>query len=176
MSYSLKSLLAAAFALALAGCGFHPVGGSGKLPAAMHVTYVASGEPYGNLENLLRRALVARGDEVTENRDRASAVLDIMSTGNNRRVLAVNSNGQPLEYMLTYRVRFRLLDAKGGALLAPQEIALRRDLAYSVNIQLGSTRRERELIADMQNEAVELIMLRLEALRRGEDTNRNATK
>lgn len=171
MSSLLKLSLAGAFAFALAGCGFHPVGGSGRLPAAMRVTYVASGEPYGNLENLLRRALVARGDQVTEDSKQASAVLDIMSTSNNKRVLAVNSNGQPLEYMLTYRVRFRLLDAKGDALLAPQEIALRRDLAYSVNIQLGSTRRERELIADMQNEAVELIMLRLEALRRDENTN-----
>ncbi len=62
---------AGVFVLALAGCGFHPVGSSGEPPKAMHTTYVESGEPYGNLENLLRRAVTARGDQVTENRDKA---------------------------------------------------------------------------------------------------------
>ncbi|MGH8224717.1 MAG: LPS assembly lipoprotein LptE [Gammaproteobacteria bacterium] len=161
---------------ALVGCGFHPVGSSGELPKVMHTTYVASGEPYGNLENLLRRAVVARGDQVTEDNQQASAVLDIMSTDNSRRVLAVNSNGQPLEYSISYRVQFRLLDAKGKELLTPQSVVLHRNLAYSIYIQIGSTRRERELVADMQGEAVQLILLRLEALRRDEAADGSHTQ
>ncbi len=87
----------------------------------------------------------------------------------------MNTNGQPLEYSLTYRVQFQLLDAKGNVLLTPQSLTLRRDLAYSVNIQLGSTRRTQELIADMQGEAVQLILLRLEALQRDQAADGSRT-
>jgi len=155
----------AACVLLLAGCGFHPVGSTGTLPPAMKVTYVRSGEPYGHLENLLRRAIVARGLKVTQNRDEASAELDILDTQLKRRVLAVNSRGQPLEYDLHYTVRFELVDASGKTLLRPRSIDLDRHLAYNVNIELGSTRRQQQLERDMQREATRLIMMRLEAVR-----------
>src|SRR5690625_171351 len=123
----------------LAGCGFHPAGSTGQLPQAMQLTYVQSGEPYGHLENLLRRAIVNHGLKVTENRKQASAELDILSTQMTRRLLAVNAHGQPLEYNLHYTVRFRLLDASGQTLLEAQSIGLNRNLAYNVNIELGTT-------------------------------------
>ncbi len=151
-------------ALLLAACGFHPVGSTGTLPRAMRVTYVQSGEPYGHLENLLRRAIVARGLKVTEDRHEASAELDILDTQLKRRVLAVNSRGQPLEYDLHYTVRFALVEASGKTLLRPHSIDLDRHLAYNVNIELGSTRRRQQLEQDMQREATRLIMMRLEAV------------
>lgn len=164
--------------LVLAGCGFHPVGSTGSLPRAMRVTYVQSSEPYGHLENLLRRAIVSRGFEVTGNRRKASAELDILDTELTRRVLAVNSRSQPLEYGLHYTVRFRLLGANGETLLKPQSMELDRNLAYNVNIELGASRRQEQMQRDMQREVARLIMLRLEALR-GKlpaDTGGNATK
>ncbi len=132
----------------------------------MQMTYVASGEPYGHLENKLRQAIVARGGKVTQSRTRASAVLDIMNTRLKSRVIAVNTHGQPLQYVLHYRVEFRLLNARGDELLAPQTLDLQRDFAYNVHIQLGSSRRQAQLLRDMQDAAVRRLMLRLEALRR----------
>lgn len=163
--------LAGLFALALAGCGFHPVGSDGQLPGAMHSTYVQSAEPYGYLENLLRRAIVAHGASVTEQRGKATAVLYILDTNLLRRVLAVNSHGQPLQYDLLYEVRFGLRDADGRVLLKPQSIDLRRNFAYNVNIELGASRLKSQLVRDMQQEATRLIMLRIEALPVGSNTN-----
>ncbi|MGH8274483.1 MAG: LPS assembly lipoprotein LptE [Gammaproteobacteria bacterium] len=161
-------VLIGALVLVTAGCGFHPVGSTGQLPAAMKVTYVASSEPYGYLENALRRAIAARGAQVSENRPQAGAVLDIIHTELKRRVLAVTGLGQPQEYELDYSVRFRLFDSRGDELLAPQSVSLTRNLAYNLSIQLGSSLRQAQLKRDMQQEAVRLIMLRLAALERRE--------
>ncbi|MDN5865434.1 MAG: LPS assembly lipoprotein LptE [Gammaproteobacteria bacterium] len=134
----------------------------------MHLTYVQSAEPYGHLENLLRRAIVAHGAGVTEQRSLASAVLAIIETNLKRRVVAVNSQGQPLQYNLHYEVRFGLRDAAGNVLLKPQGIDLLRNFAYNVHIELGASRRRSQLVRDMQSEAARLIMLRLEALPAGD--------
>lgn len=170
----LGAVLAAASALAAAGCGFHPVGGAGRLPATMGVTYVASGQPYGYLENALRRAIADRGERVSENRAQASAVLEILHTEFKRRVLAVNTRGQAKEYELSYRVRFRLLDSHGNQLLAPQSVSRSRDLAYSPSIELGSRLRQTQLGRDLQQQAANLILFRLEALARQEKSKKPA--
>lgn len=151
--------------LAAAGCGFHPAGSVGHLPAVMHKTCLQSDEPYGRLENDLRNELRARGKQVGTGCD-DGAVLDIMSHRVESRVLAVNSKGQPQQYQLIYFVEFRLLDASGNELLPPSRIKLQRQLAYSVYNELGTGRRKQSLIGDMQREASRLILLRLEALGR----------
>ena len=160
--------LAGALALAAGGCGFHPAGSVGRLPAAMHRTCLRSDEPYGHLENLLRNALRERGERVGTDCGDKDAVLDIIGHSMDSRVLAVNSKGQPLQYQLMYRVRFRVLDADGNQLLAPTTIQLQRQLAYSVYNELGAGRRKRSLESDMQREASRLILLRLEAMGRRE--------
>lgn len=152
---------------ALAGaCGFQPAGSSAHLPPAMQVTYISSGQPYGQLENLLRRAIQAEGYRVVEDPRQATATLFIMSADQQRRVLAVNAQAQPQEYAVTYTVQYRLEDGSGRELLSPTTIRLTRDLAYSVSVELGAARRQQELLANMQREASRLILLRLEALGR----------
>jgi len=158
-------LVAVLAAAALAGgCGFTLAGTVGRLPPVMRTVYLNSSQPYGGLENDLRRAIIANGGGVANERSSATAVLDILEESQQRRVLAVNSRGRPQEYALTYTVRYELLDAHGKQLLAPAKIQLRRDLAYSVNIELGAGRRQKELLGDMQQEATRLMMLRLQAL------------
>lgn len=158
--------LAAALALAVAGCGFHLAGTVRHLPAAMAHTCIQSEEPYGHLENLLRNAIRAHGDEVSDSCGKDAATLAIISHSVETRVLAVNSQGQPLQYQLTYQVQFRLDGADGKTLLPAASLQLQRQLAYSVYNELGTGRRKKALIADMQREASRLILLRLEALDR----------
>lgn len=160
--------LAVALTLALGGCGFHPAGAVGRLPAVMHRTCLRSGEPYGHLENLLRNALRERGERVGTDCGDKDAVLDVIDHSMDSRVLAVNSKGQPLQYQLMYQVRFRVLDAHGNQLLAPTTIQVQRQLAYSVYNELGAGQRKQALKADMQREASRLILFRLEALGRKE--------
>ncbi len=160
--------LAGAVAVAAGGCGFHPAGSVGHLPAAMHRTCLRSEEPYGHLENLLRNALRERGERVGTACGGKDAILDIIDHSMESRVLAVNAKGQPLQYQLMYHVRFRLLDAHGNQLLAPTTIQVQRQLAYSVYNELGAGQRKQSLKADMQREASRLVLFRLEALGRKE--------
>ncbi len=147
-------------AVILSGCGFHPAG-KVLLPRVMRITYIESDNPYGNLENLLRRTLTDSGVKVVETRDRATAVLDIERATTKRRLLAVNNLGRPVQYMLVYRVRYRLL-APGGRMLIPErEIRLERTYAYSVRTELASGRQADALLASLQRTASRLILLRL---------------
>ncbi len=166
MVRGVKAALAGVLILGVAGCGFHPAGSVGHLPAAMQHTYIQSNEPYGHLENLLRNALRARGEQVSTTHADTDAVLDIMSHATQSRVLAVNAKGQPLQYQLVYHVKFRLLDKTGKELLAPTVLKVQRQLAYSVTNELGTGSRRRSLVGNMQREASRLILLRLEALDR----------
>jgi len=161
-----KAVLAGILVFAVAGCGFHPAGSVGHLPAVMHQTCIQSEEPYGHLENFLRNALRERGEQVGSGCGDKDAVLDIMDHSVESRVLAVNSKGQPQQYQLIYHVQFRLLGASGKELLAPTDIQLQRQLAYSVYNELGVGQRKQSLVQDMQREASRLILLRLEALDR----------
>ncbi len=166
MARGVKAALAGVLIFGVAGCGFHLAGAIGHLPAVMRHTYIQSGEPYGHLENLLRNALRARGEQVSTTYGDTDAVLDIVHHSVERRVLAVNARGQPLQYQLVYRVEFRLLDKTGKALLAPTILKVQRQLAYSVTNELGSGNRQRSLVSNMQREVSRLILLRLEALDR----------
>lgn len=132
----------------------------------MHHTCIRSGEPYGHLENLLRNAILASGEQVSTSCDDTDAILDIMSHSVQSRLLAVNSSGQPQEYYVVYRVKFQLRDAAGKVLLAPTTLKTQRLMAYSVTNNLGVSSHERSLISDMQREISRLILLRLEALDR----------
>lgn len=161
-----KIVLAGALICAVAGCGFHLAGAVGHLPAAMHHTCIHSGEPYGHLENLLRNAIRASGEQVSASCEDGDAVLAIMRHSTQSRLLAVNSSGQPQEYQLIYRVEFELRDAAGKVLLAPTRLKTQRLLAYSVNNELGTGSRRQSLVNDMQREVSRLILLRLQALDR----------
>lgn len=163
-SRAAAALGAGVLTLALAGCGFQLAGTAAHLPRAMRATYIASAQPYGGLENLLRRAIQAEGYRAVEDPRRATATLAIMSAGQERRVLAVNAQGQPQEYQIAYTVQYRLEDSSGRVLLAPATIRLTRDLAYTVNIELGASRRQQQLVESMQRDAARLILLRLQAL------------
>lgn len=100
---------------------------------------------------------------MTEKRSEATAVLDIMDAKWTRRVMAVNIRGRPLQYRLRYEVLFSLRAGGGKMLLEPQSIEVQRSQAYNVRIELGASRRRKQLLRDMQNEAARLIMLRLQA-------------
>ncbi|HEX5313394.1 MAG TPA: LPS assembly lipoprotein LptE [Gammaproteobacteria bacterium] len=136
------------------------------LPASLHATFVTGSQPYGNLENLLRRSLARSGVAVVAERGKASAVLTILRESSERRVRAVNADGRPAEYALDYRVRYQLLGDDGAVLLAPQSLHLSRDYAYSPTVELGVGREQSAILAELQADAARLILLRLEALGR----------
>lgn len=161
------SVLVVVMILVMAGCGFRLAGEIGHLPAVMRHTCIRSGEPYGELENLLRSALRTRGEEVSAACSDTTAQLQIVSHSIRLRVLAVNNLGQPVQYLYIYRVVFALRDARGKTLLAPTTLTTQRQLAYAVTQELGVSAQRKALLRDMQRDVSQLILLRLEALHPG---------
>lgn len=177
MSCSVRRVGAAAgLALLLgagAGCGFHPAAEE-PLPAAVQTVYVASGQPYGALENLLRGALARSGSTVVYRPQGNAATLQIVSEQKQRRVLAVDARGRPTEFALEYQVSFRVLAGSGTVLIPTQDIELRREYAFSINVALGAGREESQIFQRMQQEAASLILLRVQRVGSAAPVSRSA--
>ena len=75
------------------------------------------------------------------------------------------STGRIRELQIRYRVVFRVNDKSGVEYLAPSEILLKRDLIYSDSDVLGKEQEEGLLYRDMQNDAIQQVVRRLEVAR-----------
>lgn len=155
----------ALFLLAVGGCGFQPAARQ-PIPADEQPVCVDSDQPYGALENMLRGALAQAGASVVLDRTKARGIVQIMQTSHKRRVLAIDANGRPIEYAMRYVVSFRMLDRSGRNILPPQTLSLEREYAYSIQVELGASRLENNILGEMQKEATRLIMLRIAAVGR----------
>ena len=149
---------AAMLCMGLAACGFQ-LRGQAALPfESLHVS--------GPLvfANQIARSVRARSQtRVVANPKEAQATLTILSELRDRLILSLSAAGRVRELTLLYRVTYRLTDAKGVEYFPASEIALRRDVTYSDADVLGKEQEEALLYRDMQNDAVQQIVRRLQA-------------
>jgi LPS-assembly lipoprotein len=158
-------LLAVCLVTVLSGCGFH-LRGSGALPAEMSVTYIQSGNPFSSLVDDFADALRSSGAQVTEERDKATAVLRILENDRGREVLSVNTSGKVLEYQLWQTVRFSVATMENLPVVEPQTVTLRRAYLYSSTDVLGSEREKEAVRSTLQRNLVHMAMLRVAAAAR----------
>jgi LPS-assembly lipoprotein len=157
------SLLALAAAL-LAACGFQ-LRGSGAT-AALPFTSIYLVNPGTPLGIEMRRAIGNSGNTViTADARSAQAIVDVMTDLREKTILSLNSQGRVREYTLSYRVVFRVKDAKDNELLAPTEINLRRILSFNEAQVLAKESEEATLFRDMQSDMVQQILRRLAAIK-----------
>ena len=149
----------------LAGCGFH-LRGSADLPAAMSVTYIKGIRPFGTLADDFTAALRVRGITVTDHEQYATAVLHITQNTTEKQVLSVDTNGNVLEYEIRQAIRFAVAAADGRSVVAEQSVALSRDYIFSSTDVLGKQREEQVVRATLQENLVNLAMLRIAAAAR----------
>ena len=160
------SLLAVvALCAILTACGFH-LRGQAALPfESMYI----SGSP--SFSNQLARAVRAGSKtRVTNNPKDAEVTLQILGEARERSILSLSSSGRVRELQIRYRVSFRVNDNQGREYLAPNEILLKRDLIYSDTDVLGKEQEETLLYRDMQNDAVQQVVRRLQVARLDADT------
>ena len=159
-----RTLLAAlACALALAGCGFHLRGDASYTFQSIYVN--GTGAP--TLAAELRRALTATGSAaIAADPKDAQVILDIPLVADDKEVLTLSGAGSVREYLLIKRVQFRLHDADGNDWLPPGEIALRRTYSFSESEVLARDTQEQRLLRDMQSDAVQQLVRRLQAARK----------
>jgi LPS-assembly lipoprotein len=146
--------------LLLASCGFH-LRGQADLPfESMYIT----GSP--TFATPLARAVRAGSKtRITTNPKEADVTLQILNEARERSILSLSGAGRVQELQLRYRVNFRLTTKAGKELIASNEILLKRDLLYSDSDVLGKEQEEALLYRDMQSDAVQQVVRRLQVAR-----------
>jgi len=160
---SSRRIFALAAALTLAGCGFHLRGAATYTFTSIFVS--APGAP--TIASELRRAIGATGSAtVVDDPKKAQVILDIPTVVDDKEVLSLSGAGSVREYLLTKRVGFRLHDADGNEWLPPGEISLRRSYTFSESEVLARDTQEQRLLKEMQTDAVQQLIRRMQAARR----------
>lgn len=155
---------AAALLLAtLAGCGFQPRG-SATLP--FNTLYVEA--PRASLFATQLRRVIGSGSatKITNTQAEADATLQVLAELREKEVLSLSAGGRVREYQLRYRVRYVVFDKAKKPILEPGEIVLRRDYSFNDQNQLPGENEEIVLYRDMQTDAVQQLVRRLQAAAR----------
>ena len=155
----MKVLLTILLALTLTGCGFQL---RGKLALPFETLYVEGGAVADDLKRALAHGSRAR---IVATAGDAEALLQITGEGREKRILSLSAVGRVREYLLVYRVTFRVADRQGRPMLAEQQIELRRDMTFDDAFVLAKAEEEEKLYRDMQADAVAQIVRRLNAVR-----------
>lgn len=155
----MKTLLTILLALALTACGFQL---RGKLALPFETLYVEGGSVAGDLKRALAHGSRAR---IVATAGDAEALLQITGEGREKRILSLSGAGRVREYLLIYRVTFRVIDRQSRPMLAEQQIELRRDMTFDDAFVLAKAEEEEKLYRDMQTDAVAQIARRLNAVR-----------
>ena len=157
-------LFVAALACAwLAACGFQL---RGQANYAFDSIYVNAG-PSPPLTTELKRLLAGAGNsKVLESPVDAQVVLDVPSVQDDKEVLSLSSGGSVREYQLIKRVSFRLHDKEGNDWMPTGEIVIRRAYTFNETQALARDLEEQRLRRDMQTDAVQQIVRRLQAAKK----------
>lgn len=158
-----RSAIAVLLALALAACGFQL---RGQATYAFESVYVnAPAHPGFAAE--LRRGLSGTGSaRLAEKPDGAQVIVDIASITDDKQVLSLSPGGRAQEYVLAKAIVFRVRDAEGRDWLKQDEIVVRRTFSYDDTERLAREIQEQRLQRDMQHDAVQQIVRRLQIARR----------
>ena len=152
-----------ASALLLAGCGFHL---RGEATFAFASVYLDSAGP-PTFNNEMRRALTgASSVTIADAPAAAQVVLVIPVIQDDKEVLSLSSAGAVREYQLIKRVSFRLHDKDGADWMPAGEIVIRRAYTYNETQVLARDLEEQRLQRDMQTDAIQQILRRLQAARK----------
>jgi len=115
----------------------------------------------------LRRALEGAGSaKVVAAADKAQVVLDLNSVEDTKQILTLTSGGKVFEFLLTKRVLFRVRDNDGNDWLPTSEIVIRRTYTYSDTEALAKAYEEQRLWREMQTDAVQQLVRRLQTARK----------
>ena len=153
--------LSALLCAALAGCGFH-LRGAVNLP--FETLYVDA--PKASLfANQLRR-MIGTGSQtrIADSQAAADATLQLMSELREKEILSLSAGGRVRELQLRYRVQYRVYDRNKLEIAPPTEIVLRRDYSFNDQEQISKESEEALLYRDMQTDAVQQLLRRLQAI------------
>ena len=161
---AVRSLLIVLLTATLAACGFHLRGSAGSdLPyASMYIALPETAEVRVWLERYLRGST---NTTVSDDAKTATVTFQQLSDSRDKSILSIDARGRVREYRLQMRYRFRLVDAQGREIVAPQEISMNRDMTYDDSQVLSKSMEENLLWRDMTNDLINQIMRRLSRIK-----------
>ena len=150
-------------AAGITGCGFRL---RGDVTYAFSTLYV-SGPPSAPIVVELTRTLENGGEtRLAKAPAEAQAILEITNVVDDKGVLSLSSGGRVREYLLTKRVSFNVHDGAGRDWLPAGEISIRRSYTFNESEVLAREVQEQRLLREMQTDAVQQIVRRLQAAKK----------
>ena len=146
----------------LAGCGFQLRGNVDYAFATLYVNAPTAAP----IAVELKRALEGGGTTLAEKPEAAQAILDLSGIADDKQVLSLSGGGRVREYQLTKRVTFSLHDERGRDWLPAAEILIRRSYSFNESEVLAREAQEARLLREMQTDAVQQIVRRLQAAKK----------
>jgi LPS-assembly lipoprotein len=156
--FETRRLLPAVIATGLlAACGFQ-LRGQTQLPfETLYIPGVNS-----LVVELKRNLRATSGARLVDAAADAQAVLGFTRETREKVILSYNAQGRVQEYLLRYRVGFRVTDSAGAKVYVPtSEIVLTREMSYSDALVLAKESEETLLFRHMQADMVQQILRRL---------------
>jgi LPS-assembly lipoprotein len=157
-----RSLVAIFVATIVASCGFHLRGDTAFSFSSIFVN-APSSPP---MSSELKRILASSNAKVTEAATGAEVVLEVPVVIDDKDVLSLSSGGAVREYQLVKRVQFRLHDKDGLDWMPAGEIVVRRSYTFNETQVLARDLQEQRLLREMQTDAVQQIMRRLQTAKK----------
>jgi len=146
--------------LLLSACGFQL---RGAAPLPFNTIFVQA-PPTSQFATQLRRAVQAGSStRLTIAPEQAEVLLQILNEVQEKQILSLSGGGRVSEYLLRYRVSFRLTDSKNREHIPASEIMLQRDYSYSDSQALSAELEEAQLYRDMRDDAVRQLVRRLQS-------------
>jgi LPS-assembly lipoprotein len=160
-----RALAALCMLALLAGCGFQLRGNGGTYNMPFHSIYVGFPDTSPLGTELKRNLRAADSVVIADKPEGADAQFLVVSEARGRQILSLNNLGRVREYLLTYTLTFRVLDAKGAEMLGPTEITLKRNMAFNEQEVLAKESEAALLYRDMQSDLVQQVLRRLAAMK-----------
>jgi LPS-assembly lipoprotein len=158
----LAGVLAVVAVGGMAGCGFHL---RGEVAYAFSTLYI-NAPANVPLTGELKRALAVGGTTLVGSAAAAQAILDVSVVADDKQVLSLSGGGRAREYLLTKRVTFALHDAGGRDWMPAAEVVIRRSYTFNESEVLAREAEEARLFKEMQTDAVQQVVRRLQAAKK----------
>ncbi len=152
-------------AASLVACGFQ----LRKTPEFAFKSIYTNVSPASVLGVELKRHLRAMGNvEVITDpalQKNADVILDVLQELREKTIVGMNAAGQVREFQLRIRFKFRLRTPAGKELIADTELLRQIDISFNESAVLSKEAEEGQLYRSMQNDIVQQLLRRLEAVK-----------
>jgi LPS-assembly lipoprotein len=146
-----------------AACGFHL---RGDVAYSFQTIYVTAPTAQPIVTELKRFLDASSSTKLVDNAKDAAVTLEIVSVVDDKGVLSLSSGGRVREYGLSKCVSFNLRDKEGRDWIPAAEIMIRRSYTFNESEVLARESEETRALKEMQSDAVQQIMRRLQAARK----------